>query len=458
VIVGAYLYDNGQTDEGKVFVYLGSSTGLGTSSSWSFESDQASAQLGWAVGSAGDVNGDTYGDVIVGAMLWDNGQTNEGKAWVFHGSSTGLATSSSWATESNQAGAYYGSAVSTAGDVNGDGYGDVIVGAYLWDNGQTNEGKVYVYHGSSTGLATSAAWTKESDQTSAAMGFSAANAGDINGDGYGDVIVGTYLYDNGETDEGMVTIYAGSSTGLGTTATWSGEGNQATAWYGYAVAGSGDIDGNGVGDFIVGGTKYDNGQTDEGRAWIYLSTLPDADGDGDPTSTDCNDNNAAIYHGATEVCNGVDDDCDGSIDEAGATGGSTYYLDSDSDGYGGSSSITSCSQPTGYVTTSTDCDDNAATTYPGAPELCDGIDNDCDGTIDDNATGTRTWYRDSDADTYGDAASSTSSCSQPTGYVSNSTDCNDSNPSIHPGASLVHETYGRIAAGSRDTLHRRERE
>ncbi len=111
------------------------------------ESDQAGAEFGNSVGTAGDVNGDGYSDVIVGADAYNNGQTGEGRAYVYHGSATGLATSATWTAESDQVNAYFGYSVGTAGDVNGDGYSDVIVGAYGYDNDQTDEGRVYVYHG-----------------------------------------------------------------------------------------------------------------------------------------------------------------------------------------------------------------------------------------------------------------------------------------------------------------------
>ena len=112
---------------------------------------------------AGDVNGDGYTDVIVGAYAYDNGQTDEGRAFVYLGSAAGLATTAAWTAESDQDGASFGNSVATAGDVNGDGYTDVIVGRLDYDNGQTTRA-AFVYHGSAAGLATSPAWTAESDQ------------------------------------------------------------------------------------------------------------------------------------------------------------------------------------------------------------------------------------------------------------------------------------------------------
>ena len=116
---------------------------------------------------AGDVNGDGFSDVIVGALLYDNGETDEGRAYVYHGSAAGLATTAAWTAESNQDDAHFGYSVATAGDVNGDGFSDVIVGAYVYDNGETNEGRAFVYHGSAAGLSPTAAWTAESNQAGA---------------------------------------------------------------------------------------------------------------------------------------------------------------------------------------------------------------------------------------------------------------------------------------------------
>jgi hypothetical protein len=99
------------------------------------------------VGTAGDVNGDGYSDVIVGAVYHDNGETNEGSVFVYHGSAGGLGVSAGWTAESNQAGGYFGGSVGTAGDVNGDGYSDVVVGAPNYTNGQTSEGRALVYYG-----------------------------------------------------------------------------------------------------------------------------------------------------------------------------------------------------------------------------------------------------------------------------------------------------------------------
>ncbi|GMU94775.1 MAG: hypothetical protein AMXMBFR50_02920 [Ignavibacterium album] len=269
VIVGAYGYNNGETNEGRVFVYHGSANGLSTTADWTTESNQAGAYFGRSVSTAGDVNGDGYSDVIVGADGYTNGESNEGGAFVYHGSANGLSTTANWTTESNYTYAYFGKSVSTAGDVNGDGYSDVIVGAYYYGNGQTDEGSAFVYHGSATGLSTTVNWTAESNQVDARFGISVSTAGDVNGDGFSDVIVGAPYYDNGQTDEGSAFVYHGSATGLSITANWTAESNQAGAFFGRSVSTAGDVNGDGYSDVIVGASEYDNGQTDEGRAFVY---------------------------------------------------------------------------------------------------------------------------------------------------------------------------------------------
>ena len=155
-------------------------------------------------------------------------------------------------------------------------------------------------------------------------------------------------------------------------------------------------------------------------------------------SGDCDDAAAAVNPDATETCNSVDDDCDGTVDEPDATDAAVFYADSDGDGHGDPAAPTAaCSQPAGHVADATDCDDASAAVNPGATETCNGIDDDCDGATDDDdpsVSGTATWYRDGDGDGYGDPATTAAACSAPAGHVADATDCDDATAAVSPAA------------------------
>ena len=144
----------------------------------------------------------------------------------------------------------------------------------------------------------------------------------------------------------------------------------------------------------------------------------------------------AANPGATEVCDTIDNDCDGAVDEDDAADASTWYADADGDGYGGSTfTTTSCTQPSDYVADSSDCNDLSGAPYPGAAEICDDDDHDCDGAVDEGLGST--WYRDADGDGFGDAAVTATGCEQPSGHVADDTDCDDTSSAAYVGASEV---------------------
>ena len=282
VLMGAPFYDNGQADEGRAYLYSGSVGGLGVTASWTEEIDQAGAQFGYSVSTAGDVNGDSYSDVVIGANLYDNGETNEGGVFGYYGSSTlvPLPLTANWIAESNQAGAALGTSVASAGDVNGDGYSDVISGAIGYSNGEAGEGAAFIHNGSAAGLNASVDRLVESNQAGATFGRSVAGGGDVTGDGYGDVIIGADGYSNGQAGEGRVFLFKGSSTGVGAVASWTAESDQAAARFGYSVAMAGDVNGDGYSEVIIGADQFDNGSTNEGRVYVYhgqpITGLPSA--------------------------------------------------------------------------------------------------------------------------------------------------------------------------------------
>ena len=159
----------------------------------------------------------------------------------------------------------------------------------------------------------------------------------------------------------------------------------------------------------------------------------DADGDGWDENDDCDDNDASINPSAVEICNDVDDDCDGQTDEE---LGAIYYKDADEDSYGDPGDTRqACVQPEGYVSDSADCDDQSAANYPGAPEQCDSVDNDCDGDVDEEVIST--IYVDADGDGHGDPLLPEDNCIIPDGYSALDDDCDDTRDDVNPDAAEV---------------------
>ncbi|MCB1741041.1 MAG: FG-GAP repeat protein [Gammaproteobacteria bacterium] len=268
VLIGAPTWDNGHAKEGGVWLYAGSAAGLASVPSWHAEGDMTDAEFGGALAGAGDVDGDGYDDILIGAVGYGDGQLREGGAFLYPGGPTGPGAQA-WRAESNQARAGFGGAVAAAGDVNGDGFADVIIGASGYDLDQPDEGRAYLYLGSPGGLAAEPAWTEASGQARAFFGRAVAGAGDVDGDGYSDVLVGAHAFDDGELDEGKVWLYRGSHQGL-VPGNWSAEGNHRAAAFGVALAAAGDVNGDGYGDVVIGAPFFDAGQTDEGRAFVYV--------------------------------------------------------------------------------------------------------------------------------------------------------------------------------------------
>ena len=221
--------------------------------------------------------------------------------------------------------------------------------------------------------------------------------------------------------------------------------------------------------FVADATDCDDHDNDVGGA---STDYADADSDGygddataastcEPTADrvatggDCDDSNAGIHPGAAEAdcVDATDYNCDGSTgyDDADADGfpacldcddadgavtsATAWYADTDEDGFGDAeSAVSACAPPTGYVGDATDCDDQAAGTFPAAPEHCDTFDEDCDGVADNASVDAAVWYADTDDDGYGDAATSISACDAPLDYVANDQDCDDTSAAFNPAA------------------------
>ncbi|MBM4368509.1 MAG: VCBS repeat-containing protein [Deltaproteobacteria bacterium] len=229
-------------------------------------------------------------------------------------------------------------------------------------------------------------------------------------------------------------------------------------------------------DVFPGATEWCNGVDDDcdgsidpARSADALTWYTDADSDGygaegagelrcdsagmeTTTPGDCDDADGDVNPAATEACNGVDDDCDGDIDPASAADAGDWYADDDLDEFGDDTTgVTACDAPAGYIDTPGDCDDSSPMVNPAAAEVCNGIDDDCDGTTDpDTSADATTWYADADNDGSGFVASSTTSCVQPLGYVESAADCNDFDDTIGPHATEYCDSVDNDCDGSTD--------
>ena len=178
-----------------------------------------------------------------------------------------------------------------------------------------------------------------------------------------------------------------------------------------------------TGDTEDTGDTGDTGDTDE--------TSVDADEDGFTDDVDCDDSDPDVNPDAPESCNGIDDDCDELVDDADPdiVDAGIFYEDADQDGFGADDGeILACDQPPGTALEAGDCDDATGAVYPGADEICDGQDNDCDALVDDlddDVVDPPTWWADGDMDGFGDPALPTGACEAPEGHVDNDLDCDD---------------------------------
>ncbi|MFH0818733.1 MAG: MopE-related protein, partial [Patescibacteria group bacterium] len=411
-LVGVKYNDHSCTNGGAVYLIYGASskiTGVHSLTDYAeLNGVEISDYAGTAVSGAGDVDSDGYSDFLVGASGNDAGGSSAGVVYLIYGSSIRLTGSHLLSAYTKLTGEaennFAGTSLSSIGDADSDGYDDFLVGAEGNSSGGSGAGAVYLIYGS----------------------------------------------------EDRIT----STHSLSTYAKFSGEG--VNNYAGSSVSGAGDVNHDGYSDILIGANGNSDGGASAGAAYIGYIYI-DADGDSQAGNAgildglDCDDTNGSIYSGALEIWyDGIDSDCNGLSDydadadgyDVIAYGGTdcddnddddyiTYYQDSDGDGLG--SDVTTCSgasTPTGYVSNSTDTNDND---YDN-----DGSETgtDCD---DDNALiqSEITYYIDADHDNYGSATTADlCSLTAPTGYATNNTDCNDSSASIHSNQTYYYDADG----------------
>ena len=256
------------------------------------QGDDARDQTGRSVSLAGDVNGDGYDDLIIGAHYGDDGGTNAGEAYVIYGGPdvtgvidlSGLTTAQGFVIQGAEQADLTGESVSSAGDVNGDGYDDLIVGARLGDGSSDRAGEAYVVYGgpSATGvidlsaLSATQGFVILGDEPVDELGRSVSSAGDVNGDGYDDLIIGATGADGNSTRAGEAyVIYGGPSvaatidlSNLMATQGFIVQGDATADRAGNSVSSAGDVNGDGFDDLIIGAPYGNDGGADAGAAYV----------------------------------------------------------------------------------------------------------------------------------------------------------------------------------------------
>ena len=239
LIVGAVGDDNNDSGSGSARVF----SGVDGSILNTFDGVSDGSLFGFSVSGAGDVNGDGFADLIVGAFRDDANGIESGSARVF----SGVDGSVLYDFDGDSVGDHLGQSVSGAGDVNGDGFADLIVGAPLDDNNDVaSSGSARVY----SGIDGSVLYTFNGDSVGDGFGWSVSGAGDVNGDGFADLIVGSPEEDNNGSGSGSARVFSGVDGSV----LYTFDGNRINDGLGTSVGSAGDVNGDGFADLIAGAT------------------------------------------------------------------------------------------------------------------------------------------------------------------------------------------------------------
>ncbi len=355
-LIGAHYDDDGGNHAGQTYLILGKASGWAidtnlSAADASFWGEDANDYSGYSVSGAGDVNGDGYDDFLIGAHYDDDGGSGAGQTYLILGKASGwaidtdlsTADASFWGEDAND---NSGISVSGAGDVNGDGYDDFLIGAYGDSDGSIWAGQTYLILGKAAG------WAMDTDLSAADASFwgedaadfsgiSVSAAGDVNGDGYDDIIIGAYANDDGEGGAGQTYLILGKASG------WAMDTDLSTAdasfWgedfgdkSGCSVSGAGDVNGDTYDDFLIGAYHNDENGYYTGQTYLILGKATGWSMDTDLSAADASfwgedidDQSGISVSGAGDVNgDGYDDIIIGAYanDDGGNQAGQTYLF------------------------------------------------------------------------------------------------------------------------------------
>lgn len=257
---------------GLVLIYFSLFDGVSFIPGWEVQGTEDGERFGTSVDISGDSNGDGYNDILVGAPYYTPGGnpvTPEGRIYVFDGNPNTVLDTPSWNYIGDQTSRpYTGKIVSFAGDVNGDGYSEVISSVDTQDDGGVTEENAFIlFYGDSDGISSSPSWTID-DTLGLTNDSKATSIGDVNGDGYGDILVASPYYSDIGI-QGKAMVFFGNSTIPLTTPDWQSFGSGTNTLFGFHILGVEDANSDGFSDFIITAPDVSDGFTNNGKVYVY---------------------------------------------------------------------------------------------------------------------------------------------------------------------------------------------